>query len=56
MKILKILHRPVPISRYGPEVAVPPALDTSIVAIITDQRVGTEQLTGFGFTSIGRFA
>jgi D(-)-tartrate dehydratase len=56
MKILNILHCSIPISRYGPEVAVPPALDTSIVAVVTDQRVGTEQLTGFGFSSVGRFA
>jgi L-alanine-DL-glutamate epimerase-like enolase superfamily enzyme len=56
MRILNILHRSVPISRYGPEVAVPPALDTSIVAVVTDQRVGSEPLIGFGFASIGRFA
>ena len=56
MKILSIVHRSIPISRYGPEVAVPPVLDTSIVAIITDQRAGPVPLTGFGFTSIGRFA
>lgn len=56
MKIRSILHRSIPISRYGSEVTVPPVLDTSIVAIITDQRAGPVPLTGFGFTSIGRFA
>jgi D(-)-tartrate dehydratase len=56
MKIVDILHRSVPISRYGPDVDVPPALDTSIVAVVTDQRIGAEPLIGYGFTSIGRFA
>jgi D(-)-tartrate dehydratase len=56
MRVVDILHRSVPISRYGPEVAVSPALDTSIVAVVTDQRIGSEPLIGYGFTSIGRFA
>ncbi len=35
---------------------MPSVLDTSIVAVVTDQRIGSEPLTGYGFTSIGRFA
>lgn len=56
MRIVDIRHRPVAISRYAPEVDAPPALDTSIVAVVTDRRVGSEPLAGYGFTSFGRFA
>lgn len=56
VKITDILHRSVPISRFRPEVDVPKALDTTIVAVVTDIRLGTEPLIGYGFSSFGRFA
>jgi len=46
----------VPLSRYAPEIRAEPALDTTIVAVITDERAGKEPLIGYGFASIGRFA
>lgn len=56
MRIVNIMHRSVPIFRYTPEVEVQTLLGTSIVAVVTDERIGSEQLTGYGFTSVGRFA
>jgi L-alanine-DL-glutamate epimerase-like enolase superfamily enzyme len=55
MKLTDVRHRSVPISRYASSVAAPPAFDTTIVAVASDQRVGSEPLVGYGFTSIGRF-
>lgn len=56
MRIRKILHRPVPISRYAPEISAPPGLDTSIVAVVTDHRLDGSPIIGYGFASIGRYA
>ena len=56
MKITDVRLSSVPNTRYAPELDVPPALDTSMVAILTDQRIGGERLVGYSFTSIGRFA
>lgn len=56
MRILDIRHRPVAISRYSSSIAVPPAFDTTIVAVITDQLMHAKPLIGYGFASIGRFA
>ncbi len=56
MKITDIQLRSVPISRYAPNIDVPPALDTTIVAVFTDRHIGGERLVGYGFSSIGRFA
>lgn len=56
MKILDVRHRPMPISRYAPDLAMAPALDTTIVAIVTDGVFDGAPLIGLGFTSIGRFA
>ncbi|MGD9925334.1 MAG: enolase C-terminal domain-like protein [Pseudorhodoplanes sp.] len=55
MRIVDIRHRCVPISRYASSVGAPSALDTTIVAVLTDHRIGSKPLVGFGFTSIGRF-
>lgn len=56
MRILDIRHQAVPISRYSEDLAITSALDTTIIAVITDQTIGGEPLVGHGFTSIGRFA
>lgn len=56
MKITNVRLSAVPISRYAPELDVPPALDTTMVVLLTDRRIGGEPLVGYGFTSIGRFA
>jgi L-alanine-DL-glutamate epimerase-like enolase superfamily enzyme len=56
MRILDIRHRSVPISRYAPGVAVSAELDTTIVAIVTDQTNSEGTIIGYGFGSIGRFA
>lgn len=56
MKIVDVRHRSVPISRYAPTIDATPALDTTIVAVVSDQRRNGDPLIGYGFTSIGRFA
>jgi hypothetical protein len=56
MRILDIRHRSVPISRYAPGVAVSAELDTTVVAIVTDQTNSEGVVIGYGFASIGRFA
>lgn len=56
MKIIDVSHRSVPISRYSPNIAVAPALDTTIVAVVSDHHRDGSRLVGYGFASIGRFA
>ena len=56
MRILDILHRSIPISRYNPGIDSPTSLTTSIVAIVTDHVVDGEPVVGYGFTSVGRYA
>lgn len=56
MRILDIRHRSVLISRYASSIAAPPALNTTIIAVVTDQLAGSKPLVGYGFASIGRFA
>lgn len=56
MRIVDIRHRAVPISRYAADVPAPPALDTTVVAVLTDVRDGGAPLVGYGFASIGRYA
>lgn len=55
MKIVDILERTVPISRYADRSLQPDVLDTSIVVVKTDVRIDGEPLVGYGFSSIGRF-
>ena len=55
MRIEQILERTVPISRYSDPSIPSGGLDTSIVAISTDQCVDGEPVVGYGFSSIGRF-
>jgi D(-)-tartrate dehydratase len=56
MRIVDVRHRSVAVSRYAADIAAPAALDTTIVAVLTDRRHGTEPIVGYGFASIGRFA
>lgn len=56
MRIVDVRERAVDISRYD-DAAIPSGgLNTSIVAIVTDAVVDGARVTGYGFSSIGRFA
>jgi D(-)-tartrate dehydratase len=56
MRIVNVRHRSVAVSRYAGEIAHPGALDTTMVAVLTDRWHGGEPIIGYGFASIGRFA
>lgn len=56
MQIVEIRERSVPISRYAEASVAAPGLTTSVVAIITDVATSEGPLTGYGFSSFGRFA
>ncbi len=56
LRIVEILHRSIPISRYANDAVQQSGLTTSIVAIVTDAFVDGKRLIGYGFTSIGRYA
>lgn len=56
MRIVDIKECAVHISRYPPFCAAPSTLTTSLVAVITDVQTPTGMLTGYGFSSFGRFA
>jgi len=56
LKIVDILERRVPISRYADPAIPPGGLDTSAVAIVTDAVRDGAPVVGYGFASIGRFA
>lgn len=55
MRITAIRERTVPISRYADPAIPSGGLTTSIVALRTDIVRDGKAVTGFGFTSIGRF-
>jgi len=55
MRILRIQDRSIPISRYADPGVISDALDTSAVAITVDAGHG-DTVTGYGFSSVGRFA
>lgn len=55
MKIVRILERTVPISRYADPAIPSGGLDTSAVAVVTDRVVDGTTVVGYGFASIGRF-
>lgn len=55
MRIVEIIERTVPISRYAGPAAVPGDLNTSMVAILTDILQEGRPVVGFGFSSFGRF-
>lgn len=55
MRIVEIIDRTIPISRYADPSIPSGGLDTSAVAIVTDVVRNGEAIVGFGFSSIGRF-
>ncbi|MGZ3504953.1 MAG: enolase C-terminal domain-like protein [Vulcanimicrobiaceae bacterium] len=56
MRIVDIQERSIPISRYSDPSIASGDLTTSIVAITTDIMRDSRPVTGYGFSSIGRFA
>ncbi len=56
MRIVDIRERAVDISRYDDPALPSGGLNTSIVAVLTDAVVDGAAITGYGFSSIGRFA
>jgi hypothetical protein len=56
MRIVEIRERTVPLSRYADPAIPSDGLDTSVVALVTDERRDGAPVVGFGFSSIGRFA
>lgn len=55
MRIVDVIERTVPISRYADPSIPSGGLDTSAVAVVTDVVRDGEPVAGFGFSSIGRF-
>ena len=55
MKIVDIVERTLPISRYADSGIPSGGLDTSAVALVTDAVSDGEPVVGYGFASIGRF-
>jgi hypothetical protein len=55
MRILEIKERTVPISRYSDPRIPSDGLNTTVVAVVTDVHRNGAPVTGFGFSSIGRF-
>jgi D(-)-tartrate dehydratase len=55
MRIREIRERTVPISRYADPAIPSGGLTTSLVALTTDATREGKPLTGYGFTSFGRF-
>lgn len=56
MRIIDIRECSIPISRYADPSVAPAQLSTSVVAVVTDVSKDGDQLIGYGFASIGRFA
>jgi D(-)-tartrate dehydratase len=56
MRVVDIRERPVAISRYSDPSIATGGLTTSVVAITTDAVRNGKRVTGYGFSSIGRFA
>lgn len=55
MRIVRVMERSVPLSRYADPTIVSEPLDTSVVAVEVDRGLG-RRVTGYGFGSIGRYA
>ena len=55
MRVLEVRERTVPISRYLDLAIAPPALTTSIVAVVVDGPGRARPVVGYGFASMGRF-
>ncbi len=55
MRIVHVAERTVPISRYADSAIPSGGLTTSAVVVVTDVVRDGEPVTGFGFSSIGRF-
>jgi D(-)-tartrate dehydratase len=55
MRIVDIIEQTIPISRYSDPQIPSDGLNTTAVAIITDVYRNGAPITGFGFSSIGRF-
>jgi D(-)-tartrate dehydratase len=55
MRIVDIIERTIPISRYSDPRIPSDGLNTTVVAIITDVHRNGRPIVGFGFSSIGRF-
>ena len=56
MRIINIRECSIPTSRYADPSVAPAQLSTSIVAVVNDVSKDGDQLIGYGFASIGRFA
>jgi hypothetical protein len=56
LRIIDIRECSIPISRYADPSVAPAQLSTSIVAVVNDVSKDGDQLIGYGFASIGRFA
>lgn len=56
MRVVAIREQTIPISRYADEGNRSGALDTSIVAVVTDVQRDGKPVVGLGFSSMGRFA
>jgi len=56
MRIVHVIERSVPISRYAEPALASGGLTTSIVALRTDVVRNGKPVVGYGFSSIGRFA
>src|SRR5689334_8902960 len=55
MRIVEIRERTVPVSRYSDPRIHSDGLNTTVVAVVTDVHRNGAPVTGFGFSSIGRF-
>lgn len=55
MRIVSVRERSIPISRYADPGLPPGGLTTSLVALTTDVIQDGRPVTGYGFSSIGRF-
>src|SRR5262249_55998827 len=55
MRVVDIREQTIPISRYSDPQIPSDGLNTTAVAIVTDVHRNGAPVTGFGFSSIGRF-
>jgi len=56
MRILDIVERAIPVSRYVDPALPSGGLTTSLLAVVTDVMRAGKPVVGYGFASIGRFA
>jgi D(-)-tartrate dehydratase len=56
MRVTGIREQPIGISRYRDQCMPSGGLTTSLVAVVTDVVRGGQQVTGYGFASVGRYA